>query len=146
MKFSVYWNQFSGNACTKLISLWDETSYKQAWIFLRSGSLRLLKFWKQFHTNRHITESRGETLGKRNIQPFLNFSSIEKWQTISQESVTQWDVCACFLRKIFDILGTVVERDRLLSCHLWESIEIDVLFYGHLGEPCLTQIKYFQKV
>jgi len=32
---------------------------------------------------RRITESRGKTLGRRKIQPCLNFSSTEKWQPIS---------------------------------------------------------------
>jgi len=32
----------------------------------------------------------------------------EKWQTISNQPVTQWDFCACILRTIFEILGTVV--------------------------------------
>jgi len=75
-------------------------SYKQAWILLRSGSLRFLKLLKQFHTSRHITElteSRSETFGRRNTQPCLNFSFSEKWQTISNQSVTQWVFRACFL-------------------------------------------------
>ena len=68
-----------------IVNVGDETSircsYKQAWILLSSGLLRLLKFWKQFHTNLHITESRGKTLGRRNIQPAMfNVSPIEKWQ------------------------------------------------------------------
>ena len=91
-----------GNACTKLVSLCDETlmkySCKQARILLRSGSLRLLKFLKQFHANRHIIESRGETFGRRNTQQCLNFSFPEKWQTISNQSATQWVFRACFLR------------------------------------------------
>jgi len=87
MKFSGYWNIFQGNGCTKVISLRDETlikcSYKQAWILLRSRLLRVLKFWKQFHTNWYITQSRGKMLGRRNTQPCLNFSFIGNWQTIS---------------------------------------------------------------
>jgi len=36
-------------------------------------------------------------------------------------------------------------RDRLLSSYLWESIEIDVSFNGHLGDPCLPQISIFKR-
>jgi len=56
------------------------------------------------------------------------------------QSVTQWYFCASFLHTISDILGTVVESDRLLSCHLWESIEIAISCYRFWGELCLTQI------
>ena len=71
-----------------IVTIWDETlikcSYKQACILLRYGLLRLLNFSKQFDTNRNITESRGKTLGRKNIQPSLfHFFSIEKRQTLS---------------------------------------------------------------
>jgi len=52
-------------------------------------------------------------LGKRNIQPCLNFSSIENWQfqPVSHSVI----FCACFLRTISQILGTVVDRDIPMS-------------------------------
>jgi len=51
--------------------------------------------------------------------------------TISNQSVTQWDFCSCFLRTIFEILGTGVERSTLVSplainrewcCVLWSLL------------------------
>jgi len=33
----------------------------------------------------------------------------------------------------------------ILSCHLWESIEITVSFYGFWGEPCLTQVSILKR-
>ena len=131
-----------------IVSMWDETlikcSYKQAWIHLSSGLLRLLKFWKQFHTNRHITESWGKTLGKRNLQPAMfNFSSIEKWQTIStSQSLSATSVLVFYAQYL-----TFWEQwlKVILSCHLRESIEIAVSFYGFWGEPCLTQISILKR-
>ena len=86
MKFIAYWN----------LSVWDRTwikcSKKQIWIRLPSGLLRLLKFLNQFHTNRHITESKGKTLGRTNIQPCLIFLFYYKLKNNFNQSVTQRDL------------------------------------------------------
>jgi len=34
---------------------------------------------------------------------------------------------------------------KFVSCHLRESIDIDVLFYGSWGEPCLIRIGNLKK-
>jgi len=99
----------------------------------------LLKFWKQFHTSRHITMTRGKMLGRRNIQPSLNFSSIEKWQTFSiSQSLSETFVFAFYAQYL-----TFWEQwSKEILSHLLESIEVDVSFYGHhWEEPCLTQVK-----
>jgi len=110
-------------------------------MLLRSVSLRLLKFWKQFRTNRHITKSRGKTFGRRNTQPYLIFSVFEKWQTISNQSVTQ-----CFVLVFYAQYLRFRLKD-IISCHPWEFFEIDVLLYGHYywGESCLTQISILKR-
>jgi len=66
------------------------------------------------HTNQHITESRSKTFGRRNTQPCLNVSFIERWQTFatSQSLIATFVLVLCTLS---DILGTVVERDALMS-------------------------------
>jgi len=87
-------------ACTKLVNLWDETlikcSYKQAWVLSRRGSLRLLKSWKQFHMNRHITESREKRFGRKNIQLYWTFffwkRTISTSQSLSKTFVLAFHV------------------------------------------------------
>jgi len=138
MNFCAYWKQFWGNACTKFMSLrWNFNPkmllhISKNRLLLRSGSLRLLKFWKQIHMNRHISESRDVTFGRRNAQPCLkSFFFVWKWQKISNQPVIHWVFCACFLRTMFAILGTEVERGTLMSslginrewcCVLWSLL------------------------
>jgi len=122
MNFSVYWKQFQGNACMKVSSLWDGTltkfACKQASTLLTTGSQRLLKSLKQFHTDRHYHWVKGQKVWKKeyttNTDMFNLF--IYWWLTNNfSQSVTEWDFCAGFLRKISEILGTGVERDTLMT-------------------------------
>ena len=132
-----------------IVSMWDETlikcSYKQAWILSRSGLLKLLKFEKQFHTNRHITESRGRTLGKSNVQPTILIFLVLINDNNFNQPVTQW-YCTSVLVFYAQYL-TFWEQwlKVILSRHLWESIDIAVSFYGFWGEPCLTQISILKR-
>jgi len=73
--------------------------------------------------------TRGKTFGKRDTQPCLNLSLFEKWQTIStSQSVSETFVLVFYAQYL--IFWEQCSKE-ILSCHPWESIEIDVLFYGH---------------
>ena len=74
--------QILGLCLDENISMWDETlikcSYMQAWILLRCDKkwlAGLLKFYKRFHTNRHITESHRRSQGTGGHAPpkFLGY-------------------------------------------------------------------------
>ena len=89
----------------QLISLWNETliccSYKQAWTLLRSGFLRLLKFWKQFHANQHITESRRKNVWKEFTAMFKFFCYWKLTNNFNNDWLTAcdgfYDASACWL-------------------------------------------------
>ena len=53
---------------------------------------------------------------------------------------------AWFLLTISEILGTEQWLKEILSCHHWDSIEIDVLYYDHhWREPCHTQVSTWKR-
>jgi len=125
-----------GYAWTKLISLWDETfkwfaeivkilktvSYEPAyhwikgWNIWRKDYTAMLKFFFYWKMT-------------NNFEPVSH--SVRLFCLFSMHNVRDWS--EQWLKKI-------------LSCHLWEAIEIDVLFYGHhWGEPCLTQISILKR-
>jgi len=57
----------------------------------------------------------------------LNFSSIEKWQTIeTSQSLSDTFVLVFYAQYLMSWEQWLIV---ILSCHLWESIEIAVSFY-----------------
>jgi len=100
----------------------------------RSGSLRLLKFQKQFYTNQHFTGSSGKILGRRNRQPCLEFSFLnndEQFQPLSHSV------------RPLSLFSTHNIRDSGNSG--WKRYSYVILgnqsrsiFCGHHWEPCLT--------
>ena len=67
--------------------------------------------------NRQITESRCKTFGRRNTQPCLNFSFMEKLHTFANNQSPSATFVLVFYA-IFEILGTLFERDTLmLGCN-----------------------------
>jgi len=73
----------------------------------------------------------------------FNFSPIEKLGTIStsQSLSDNFVLVFCAQYLIFREQWLKV----ILSCHLWESIQIAVSFYGFWREPYLTQISILKR-
>ena len=73
------------------------------------------------------------------------FSPIEKWQTIStSQSLSDTFVLVFYAQYLTFWEQWLKMILSSFSCHLWESIEITVSFYG-FWEPCLTQIGILQR-
>jgi len=80
----------------------------------------------QFHTNRHITESRAERFeeGKYSRVKKFWFKINKQFQPVSHS------VRLLCLFSIHNMRFWGQWLTEILSCQPWESIEIDVSFYG----------------
>jgi len=89
---------------------------------------------------------KGETFGRRNGQPCLNFTFSEKWPTISNQSVTQWVFRACFLRMhniwFFGNSGWKRYSHVILGNQSRSMFCFMVIIEKNLPRTC----KYFEKV
>ena len=116
---------------------------------LLQASINIVKKWlaeviEILHTTLYETAYlwiKRQNVWRRNTHPCLTFFFNDN---SFNQSVTQWNFCACFLRTMSEILGRVVERNTLMPS--WELFEIAVLFYGHhWRESCLTQINILKR-
>ena len=62
-----------------------------------------------------LTGSKGQNVWKKEFTAMFKLFFFWNITNNFNQSVIKWDVCACFLREISEIPGTVVERDTLMS-------------------------------
>ena len=87
---------------------------------------------------------KGRNVWEKECTAMFKWLFFFKMKNNFNRSVTRWDFCAIFCAQYLRFWEQGLKG--ILSCHLRESIEIDVLFYGHHWvEPCLTQITILKK-